>query len=179
MSDAEDDIEARGKDEEASVDNFSSGRNSSSRLSPAMASISVKSSDHDTVSSNSPAPLTPIPIPRSDGLIDWSATRIERNNQVRDSDLLHETPAAERYLKCYFTLFHHRWPIVHQPGYDDSAKGPVVDILISSMIMMGAWLEGTTEARRYAMTIHSKVMTQCFSDMVSFTVLLAVAFFPA
>jgi hypothetical protein len=67
------------------------------------------------------------------------------------------------HLKLYFTHFHHHWPILHASMFDEN-DDPYV--LTASVSMIGAWLEGTTESRKVATTLHDRLMNHVLQRLV-------------
>lgn len=57
--------------------------------------------------------------------------------------------------ELYFRQFHHRWPVIHAPTFDEKSDPP---ILKSSIQMIGCWLENGPTSRNQAFYIHSRLM---------------------
>lgn len=130
-----------------------------------------------------------MPLPsqaRSPGLINWTNLRVEEDNSpliitrepgTSDSDGFLRIISIDdivnlyrvskdlstKYLRLYFTQFHFRWQFVHQPTYDEyeSPYG-----MISSLIMIGAWMQGTDTSRQFAKLIHDRLMNELFPLLV-------------
>jgi hypothetical protein len=67
------------------------------------------------------------------------------------------------HATLYFTHFHHHWPILHASMFDENGD-PFV--LTASVSMIGAWLEGTTESRKLAITLHDRLMNHVLQRLV-------------
>lgn len=97
-------------------------------------------------------------------LSDTQGSQSEDARQERTPD-----PRFEKFLDLYYTHFHHRWPIVHRPSVEDeSAK----NIILSSMAMIGAWIEGSLEAKLQAIHAHDGFMQHITSHLVRMTTYL-------
>jgi hypothetical protein len=108
--------------------------------------------------------------PTVTGLVDWSAVKIRTDSSVQkalpalDLDLESQLDAdSEKYLELYYLHFHHRWPLFHRPSLNEEAPGIIVS---SSMAMIGAWLEGSLEAKKHALDSHEKLVTNITSQLV-------------
>ena len=67
--------------------------------------------------------------------------------------------------KChdlYFLHFHHRWTIFNRPTYDPCD----LNILSASVLLIGAWLEGSLEAKEYAIKSHIGLMDDILMKLV-------------
>lgn len=67
------------------------------------------------------------------------------------------------HSKLYFKHFHHRWPIIHAPNFNEETDPFVVTASVS---MIGAWLEGSEESRDLALTIHDRLTIHLLQKMV-------------
>jgi hypothetical protein len=108
--------------------------------------------------------------PNVNGLVDWSAVKIRNDSNVRnDPQVLDpelEVPLdteSEKHLELYYVHFHHRWPLIHRPSLEEETP---VSIMLSSMIMIGAWLEGSREAKKRALDSHEKLVSGITSQLV-------------
>ncbi|KAE9364431.1 hypothetical protein N431DRAFT_388527 [Stipitochalara longipes BDJ] len=111
--------------------------------------------------------------PNINGLVDWSAVKIRIDSTAPDASLaldpdLENQPSSvsETYLELYYTHFHHRWPIIHRPSLEEEAS---TGIVYSSMTMIGAWLEGSHEAKKRALDSHKMLITDITSQLSKFT----------
>jgi hypothetical protein len=77
---------------------------------------------------------------------------------------LFPTPVTSEHGVLYFRHFHHHWPLIHQPGYQEEKSEY---ILTGSVRMMGAWLEGTGASRESALMIHGKFFGPLLAQLVS------------
>lgn len=73
------------------------------------------------------------------------------------------TPVTSEHARLYFKHFHHRWPIIHQPGYEEDKSE---HILTGSVSMIGAWLEDTDDSRALALTMHEKFFSHLMGQLV-------------
>jgi hypothetical protein len=103
-------------------------------------------------------------------LINWSAVKIRTDSSFQnalpapDIDLESQLDAeSEKYLELYYLHFHHRWPLFHRPSLDEEAPGIIVS---SSMAMIGAWLDGSLEAKKRALDSHEKLIANITSQLV-------------
>lgn len=112
----------------------------------------------DSHSSDPPPPA--FPIPRSEAYINWSSIRIQKDDEPIK---LYRTPNSD----LYFTHIHHRFPIIHRPSYIAETKGRTLQLLKSSMEMVGAFLEGSTQSREFALQLHQKLVAECLLEIVS------------
>ena len=115
--------------------------------------------------------------PPGNGPIDWSAVRIRKESQALNNDPETSRKIADDfnnpfsqpgstqklYLDLYFMYFHHRWPIFHSVTCDEESTASV---LWSSLIMIGAWLDGTKGSRELAMNIHGSLVGFIFPRLV-------------
>ena len=58
--------------------------------------------------------------------------------------------AEKAYTESYFRHFHHRWPIVHQPSYNEADHRLP---LLCAISMIGAWEMGNGGSEMYAMVM--------------------------
>lgn len=108
--------------------------------------------------------------PNVRGLVDWSAVKIRTDSnsqnasrtQAVDLDVSLDA-VSEKYLELYYGRFHHRWPIIHRPSLEEETP---VSILLSSMAMIGAWLEGTQQAKTRALDSHEQLVSETLSQLV-------------
>jgi hypothetical protein len=108
--------------------------------------------------------------PNVNGLVDWSAVKIRNDSNVRNDpqvldpelEVLLDTK-SEKHLELYYVHFHHRWPLIHRPSLEEETP---VSIMLSSMIMIGAWLEGSREAKKRALDSHEKLVSGITSQLV-------------
>jgi hypothetical protein len=105
-----------------------------------------------------------------DSLIDWSAVKIRADVSIRDGSRMDAADSeaqpdetSKRYLELYYAYFHHRWPIIHRPSLEEETSG---GILLSSMTMIGAWLEGSPVAKRSALDWHERLVRESLSQLV-------------
>jgi hypothetical protein len=71
------------------------------------------------------------------------------------------------YLDLYYRHFDHRWPIVHRFSADDPAVGEESELMVSAMKMVGAWIEGSDNAKSVAKRMHYGMMDNLMSRLVS------------
>ena len=109
-------------------------------------------------------------VPNMNGLVDWSAVKIRDDSTasnaslVLDPDLANQPdPASETYLELYYAHFHHRWPIIHRPSLEEENS---TGIVCSSMTMIGAWLDGSLEAKKRAIDSHERLIADITSQLV-------------
>jgi hypothetical protein len=102
-----------------------------------------------------------------DGLIDWSAVKIRADVSIEDGSRTEaETQPDEtskEYLELYYAHFHHRWPIIHRASLEEETSR---SILLSSMAMIGAWLEGSKQSKRIALDSHELLVREALSQLV-------------
>jgi hypothetical protein len=129
--------------------------------------VSVGNDTQQALSLTSPSLFQ---VPNIHGLVDWSAVKIRTDSAAADASLvldpnLENQPdsISETYLEVYYAHFHHRWPIVHRPSL---AEEPSIGIVFSSMTMIGAWLEGSVEAKKWALASHETLITDITSQLV-------------
>jgi hypothetical protein len=138
-------------------------------------SASTGTSKRGSISNGNPRtlPLASFSLfkaPNVTGLVDWAAIRIRTDSDAQntspasDGDLeLKLDTDSERYLELYYLHFHHRWPIFHRPSLDEEDTGTMLTL---SMVMIGAWLEGSLEARKRALHLHEKLVGIIRSQLV-------------
>jgi hypothetical protein len=123
---------------------------------------------------NQSASIEVPPRPKSNGLLDWTAIRVIRDrsdlerqgsSDVEDAESDSAAdPFSALYLDLYYSYFHHRWPILHRASFDqENCRSDVV----SSMKMIGAWLTGRPESRKYAINIHDGLVARLLPRLVS------------
>lgn len=78
----------------------------------------------------------------------------------------HMDVTSERYLLFYYSHFHHRWPIIHRPSLDDEDSE---NLARSSMANIGAWLEGSKQAKDFALKSHEKLVKEIMSQLSKMT----------
>jgi Fungal Zn(2)-Cys(6) binuclear cluster domain/Fungal specific transcription factor domain len=108
--------------------------------------------------------------PGTSGLVDWSAVKIRTDSnaqntsrtQAVDPDVSLDA-VSTKYLDLYYARFHHRWPIIHRPSLEEETP---VSIVLSSMTMIGAWLEGTQQAKTRALNSHEQLVSEALSQLV-------------
>lgn len=71
-------------------------------------------------------------------------------DEINFPDLERLTLAATKAFdskpgEAYFTYFHHRWPIIHAPTYDETRASP---LLAKSVRMIDDWLGNDSTSRR-------------------------------
>lgn len=71
---------------------------------------------------------------------------------------------SERYLGFYYSHFHHRWPIVHRPSLDNAEP-----IVLSSMTIIGGWLDGSQQAKSFALESHERLVEDITSQLSRMT----------
>jgi hypothetical protein len=130
-------------------------------------SASTETSERGSISNDSPRilPLASSSLfraPNVTGLVDWTAVKVRTDSNAQNSSSasggeldLRLDRDSERYLELYYLHFHHRWPIFHRPSLAEEAT---VTIATLSMVMIGAWLEGSPEARKRALHLHEKLV---------------------
>jgi hypothetical protein len=114
------------------------------------------------------------PRPKTNGLLDWTAIRVIRvrsdperqgSSDAEDAESDGDAdPFSALYLDLYYSYFHHRWPILHRASFDQEKCRPDV---VSSMKMIGAWLTGRPESRKYAVDIHDGLVARLLPRLVS------------
>ncbi|KAF7865235.1 hypothetical protein EAF04_006212 [Stromatinia cepivora] len=104
------------------------------------------------------------------GIVDWSNLRIQQDAPqtgeacqnpplpISNPDYLCSVTkeTGERYRTIYFAHFHDRWPIVHSPSYEDTEEVP--KLLLPSILMIGAWIDGTPSSRYWALKVHHNLV---------------------
>jgi hypothetical protein len=133
------------------------------------------------LSDQSPQPASAAFRANRNDPIDWFSLRIVRDppnttnwelpygisqpNSNRGHQDLYPLPeaATQKYLNLYFTYFHHRWPIIHSPSFDETSHPSVV---VSSMRMIGAWISGTQDSRWLATAMHERLMAHVIPQLV-------------
>jgi Fungal Zn(2)-Cys(6) binuclear cluster domain/Fungal specific transcription factor domain len=108
--------------------------------------------------------------PKASGLVDWSAVQIRTDSHAQDSPPTlnaaqegQPNPDSEKYMELYYLHFHHRWPILHRPSLEEETP---ISIVLSSMDMIGAWLDGSLEAKKFALDSHEKLVKDIMSQLV-------------
>lgn len=96
---------------------------------------------------------TSIPVPIRD------VTSIQQQWQSLDA----VRTLSTAHSKLYFKHFHHRWPILHAPTFDEDSDPFVITASVS---MIGAWLEGSKESKDLALTIHDRLMNHALQKLV-------------
>jgi hypothetical protein len=117
---------------------------------------------------------------RNKGPIDWATVRVRRDlppsptfsdtphraaqpaSESEDWPLLSK-PETAKYLKLYFSHFHHRWPILHAPTFDRETVPPV---LLSCVTMIGACIHGAKGSKELAWSLHTRVIDYIFPRLV-------------
>ncbi len=69
----------------------------------------------------------------------------------------------EDYFELYRMHFHHRWPIIHLPSFN---QGDDPYVLTACVDMIGAWLQGGCQARLVALTLHDRLMKHIVQRLV-------------
>jgi hypothetical protein len=116
-----------------------------------------------------------IPVmPKSSGLINWLSIRIQSDPDVSSSGKNLEIDVqldltSRIYLESYFTTFHHQWPIIHRPTFD---QGVDTSLVLLPVKMIGAWLVGTAESRQFAIDTHNTLMEQIIPQLVCYVGLI-------
>ena len=126
---------------------------------------------------------SPIPeVSRGDSLVGLRM-KIHKDSPLRSSELplatqpeaepLNESlpmppdDATDGYEKLYFTHFHHRWPIIHRPPYYDQNPKHSLSVLKLSTFMIGGWISGTVEGKKYALAMHDYLILHTSTILVS------------
>jgi hypothetical protein len=123
---------------------------------------------------NQPSSIEFAPRPKTNGLLDWTAIRVIRvrsdperqgSSDVEDAESDSAAdPFSALYLDLYYSYFHHRWPILHRASFDQEKCRP--DVVLSKK-MIGAWLTGRPEPRKYAINIHDGLVARLLPRLVS------------
>jgi hypothetical protein len=123
---------------------------------------------------NQSSSIEVLPGPKTSGLLDWTAIRVIRvrsdperqgSSDAEDAESDGDAdPFSALYLDLYYSYFHHRWPILHRASFDQEKCRPDV---VSSMKMIGAWLTGRPESRKYAVDIHDGLVARLLTRLVS------------
>ncbi|KAH6664465.1 hypothetical protein B0J14DRAFT_493611 [Halenospora varia] len=135
-------------------------------LQPATVSPNESSGSGISPPQNQQATSSPFDqfIFKTAGVVNWSALRIQKDRQSNGEMPSEQPPAMsgdaddnylETVFKAYFGHFHHRWPIVHRPAYEDQKFSLV---LISSMKMIGAWFLLDQRSHDNAFAMHEYLM---------------------
>jgi hypothetical protein len=66
----------------------------------------------------------------------------------------------KRAIAMYWSVFHPRWPFVHQASFQNYEEGP---LLVQSIIAIGLWATGEQSARSAALQLH-KVLGSALLD---------------
>lgn len=97
-------------------------------------------------------------------IINWMTAEVRRDpvNLANANKVVTEMDEENRlkyelYLEAFFRLFHHRWPLIHRPTYKETDGD---SSLLSSIRMIGAWLVGTTESRKFALATHETCLEE-------------------
>ncbi|KAF7714155.1 Fungal Zn(2)-Cys(6) and C2H2 domain-containing protein [Penicillium ucsense] len=77
-------------------------------------------------------------------LYSQNSRRLTENNSCRTAP----------YVEAYFEIFHRHWPLLH-PATFDPGREPA--FLLQSVIMMGLWVTGESNARQTAKVLHQKL----------------------
>ncbi|KAM3083831.1 hypothetical protein ACMFMF_001193 [Clarireedia jacksonii] len=124
--------------------------------------------------SHSNISATPLVLQNSvANLVDWSKLRI-RKDAPQDGDSSHPDSRGkslfaditasckipeEEMRKCqklYFSQFHHHWPIIHAPSYDDPDEGSA--LVMPTILMIGGWIAGTSTSCTWALELYVRLM---------------------
>ncbi|KAG9236530.1 hypothetical protein BJ875DRAFT_222212 [Amylocarpus encephaloides] len=106
-------------------------------------------------------------------VVDWTAMKVQIDRTKAEQQPLPEsilnTPDSSlcarptlpdrleaEYLAAYLEHFHHRWPVVHRPSYEDNEMS---SFLQCAMKMIGAWALGLGESKLYAVSMHRYLMS--------------------
>ncbi|KAG9244516.1 hypothetical protein BJ878DRAFT_421194 [Calycina marina] len=68
---------------------------------------------------------------------------------------------SQRCHEIYFTHFHYRWTIIHASTYDPDE----CHLLSSSIVMIGAWLDGVQASKDYARTSHLRLVNEAIQRL--------------
>lgn len=134
-------------------------------------------SAHGHPSFASPAPLhhtrefeasmITMPPPRLD-YIDLMSMRIQSDPNEDDHamsiDSEDVSPIDRQYLDSFYDNFHHRWSLIHRPSFEETNNETP---LIAAMKMIGAWLMGTIESKKYAIAVHERLINNLVPRLVS------------
>ncbi|KAL2062760.1 hypothetical protein VTL71DRAFT_5832 [Oculimacula yallundae] len=115
--------------------------------------IAPTSTPHNAVSEGHKAPDS-FKLPGPTGLVDWSEAKVLPDESPAFTEKPID-PTSTKYLDTYFKYFHHRWPIIHRPSFEGEGKNTIV---MSSIKMVGAWLEGSSDSRRFAIMCRSIIL---------------------
>ena len=128
------------------------------------------------VESHTPVSVAPESITETiatENRMNWILySRIEKDLEPLDAftqveDVQVQPRSDDFQKKCYelyFLHFHHRWTIFHPSTYDPCNP----NMLTASIVVIGAWLEGSCEAKEYAIKAHITLMDEIFIKLVCF-----------
>lgn len=77
--------------------------------------------------------------------------------------------AKDHFIQLYFSHFHPRWPILHRHSF---LKDDKPEELVSSLVVIGAWLDGKQNSRHFATSSHNRQMEMLDKRLVSVTNML-------
>lgn len=69
------------------------------------------------------------------------------------------------YVEAYFKNFHPKWPFLHPATFDPDHEPA---FLLQSVIMMGLWATGESNARQTAKDLHHKLTSSIYEQRVSY-----------
>ena len=134
----------------------------------------VESNIPDSLAPESMDPRSTPETTTAENRLNWILnSRIEKDSGVPDSsriqaeDLLAQPECDDFHNRChtmYFLKFHHRWAILHRSTYSNYG----FNVLSVTVMLIGAWLEGSGEAREYAINSHMRVMDEIFTKLVCY-----------
>jgi len=138
-------------------------------ISPTQGTRVIQGSLDDDEATKAPIQATQLSeklrLPGPSGLFDWFSIQIRPETDFPpNTPHTPADPASIKYLEIYFSAFHHRWPIIHRPSFEQENEQTLV---VSSVKMIGAWLLGCPESRAFAVTWHNALMEQLVPRLVS------------
>lgn len=116
---------------------------------------------------------------RNRGPIDWTSAKVRNDlpprpefcdapygeNQSPSNGIWPALAKSEtsKFMKLYFSHFHHRWPVLHAPTFEEETAPPV---LLSCVAMIGAFIHATNESMELAIDLQNRVFDHIIPRLV-------------
>lgn len=112
-----------------------------------------------------------IPVSFEKGkLINWMSVQVCQDPvtpvvvaATEEAETREEKLNSALYAEEFFKSFHHRWALIHRPTYEMASSDTK---LLASIRMIGAWLIGTADSRRFAWATHEKCISEFLPKLV-------------